>query len=55
MKKIDVVLLILHLVTTILSVVNAVNANDNVSLICWIIAAICWGSCTVLDIIKLST
>lgn len=55
MKKFDIVLFVLHLVTTILSVVNAVNANNNVSLICWIIGAVCWGACSVLDIVGLST
>lgn len=55
MKRFEVVLLVLHLVTTILSVVNAVNADSNIGLICWIIAAVCWGACSVLDIVKLST
>ena len=50
MKKFDIVLLVLHLVTTILSVINAVNANSNVSLIFWIIAYVFWGACIALDI-----
>lgn len=54
MKKFNIALLVLHLVTANLSVVNAVNADNNVGLVCWIIAAVCWGVCSVLDIVELS-
>ena len=48
----EVVLFILHLICTIMSTVNAAIANNNVSMILWIVAAVCWGVCCVLDIVE---
>ena len=51
--NLKVILLIMRLTVTILSISNAVNANNDSGMIWWIVAAVCWGACSVLDILDI--
>lgn len=51
-----VILLFMHLLLVGLTTVNAVsaaNADNNTSMILWIICAVCWGLCSIFDVIGL--
>lgn len=48
-----IVLLVLHLVLMVMTIVNAVIANNNVSRVLWIISATCWTLLFIGDVVKL--
>jgi hypothetical protein len=49
-----VVLLFMHLLLMGLTTINAVNADNNTNMILWIICAVCWGLCSVIDVVNLT-
>ena len=47
-------LLLAHLVIVFLSVMNAINADNDVSMIGWVICSAIWGINIILDIVDIA-